>query len=342
MPVRELAIFAAAAVAIYASGSRLPVLGKGIATRLGVSASTLGLFVLALITSLPELSITLAALLRERAPDLALGNILGSNNFNITIIAFLELAFVGGGFLGAVHSRRYTRTCRLLLILTALVGAGVLAGRHLGHTILPTVLFGLPIVVIFFVEASGGNVPLEDEEGEDEIAAAGSTASLAVRFLFLAGVVVVAGFFMSRSANRIALFQFAMNGRSVVLGQTFVGSLLVAVATSLPEVTVAFAAVRHAGSADIALGTLLGSNTINILLFALGAPLLLVGGGGSAWAGVSAVNLVNVVTALLLTSLVLSGIRAGRGGGTVLGRRVLTGIMVPAYIVCLVLLRRLG
>lgn len=342
MPFRELVIFAAAAVAIYASGSRLPVLGKDIAARLGVSATTLGLFVLALITSLPELSITIAALARERAPDLALGNILGSNNFNIMTVAFLEFAFIGGGFLGAVHARRYTRTCRLLLILTLLVGGGVLAGRHLGPVFLPLVLFSLPIAVLFVVEAAGGGSPLEEEEPQDEHPVSDSTPALAVRFLLLAAVVVGAGFFMSSSANRIALFSFHLNGRSLVLGQTFVGSLLVAIATSLPEVTVAFAAVGRARSADMALGTLLGSNTINILLFALGAPLLMLGGGRSAWSGVAPVNLVNVVAALVLTSLALFGIRSGRAGGTILRQRILTGIMVPIYIVCLVVLRRLG
>ena len=342
MPVRELAIFAAAAVAIYASGSRLPVLGKRIASRLGVSATTLGLFVLALITSLPELSITIAALARERAPDLALGNILGSNNFNIMTLAFLELAFVGGGFLSAVHARRYMRTCRLLLTLTLLVGAGVVVGRHLGPVLLPVALFSLPIVVLFLVEAAGGGPSLKEEERQHEQPASDSTAALAARFLLLAAVVVGAGFFMSSSANRIALFSFQLNGRSLVLGQTFVGSLLVAIATSLPEVTVAFAAVRRARSADMALGTLLGSNTINILLFALGAPLLMLGGGRSAWSGVSLVNLVNVVGALVLTSLAFFGIRSGRAGGTILRHRVLTGVMVPIYLACLVVLRRLG
>jgi len=149
--------------------------------------------------------------------------------------------------------------------------------------------------------------------------------------------VVGGGFAIARGASGIASHEF---GGGFRLGYTFVGTLLVAVATSMPEVSVAYAAVRRAGLEDMALGTLLGSNTVNILVFAVGAPFLLLRGRESAWQLVDVSNLVSVVTALLLTLFVLVGItsRSLRAGRTT--ARVLVALMVPIYVLCLFLVYR--
>ena len=348
--------FAICAAAIWWSGSRLPVHGKALADRLGIGAAAAGLFVLALITSLPELGVTLSAMIREEAPDLALGNILGSNNFNLTIIALLEMAFVGGAFLKAVDSARYARSCVGLLLLTAVVGAGVMFGEKIGSVYLPVLFFSVPIILIFIVESLRGEFSVVDEsegggqgaeaEGERgsgqsaEVEVGGSectTASHAVWFAFLAVIVVAAGFAMARAANSIALHEFP---GGIILGQTFVGTLLVAIATSLPEVTVAFGAVRRAGSPDMALGTLLGSNSLNIVIFALGAGIHVASTGTSAWAEVSSLNMVNVVAGLVLTTIVLAGMKMGwfRSGSRRHGALLLS--MIPIYLFTLWIIHR--
>ncbi len=344
-------VFVVCAAAIWWSGSRLPVHGKALAGHLGIGAVAAGLFVLAIITSLPELSVTLSAMIREEAPDLALGNILGSNNFNLTIIALLEMAFVGGAFLKAVDSARYAKSCAALLLLTAIVGAGVVFGEKIGSVYLPILLFSVPIALIFIIESVRGEFSVSEESGQGaEIdagqqggqgaEAAGSertTAWHAAWFAVLAIVVVAAGFIMARSANSIALYEFP--GGST-LGQTLVGTLLVAIATSLPEVTVAFAAVRRARSPDMALGTLLGSNSINILIFAIGAGVHVAATGTSAWADVSPLNMVNVASGLVLTAIVLAGLKVGwfRSGSRRHGALLLS--MIPIYLFALWLVHR--
>ncbi len=344
--------FVVCATAIWWSGSRLPVHGKALAERLGIGAAAAGLFVLAIITSLPELSVTLSAMIREEAPDLALGNILGSNNFNLTIIALLEMAFVGGAFLKAVDAARYARSCVALLLLTALVGVGVVFGEAIGSAYLPILLFSVPIALVFILESVRGEfAPSEDGElgaegstgqpGEQtagkDAASERATARHVVWFAFLSIVVVSAGFIMARTANSIALYEFP--GGSI-LGQTLVGTLLVAIATSLPEVTVAFAAIRRAGSPDMALGTLLGSNSINILIFAIGAGIHVAATGTSAWADVSPLNMVNVASGLMLTAIVLAGLRVGwfRSGSRRHGALLLS--MIPIYLFALWLVHR--
>lgn len=345
--------FVICATAIWWSGSRLPVHGKALAERLGIGAAAAGLFVLAIITSLPELSVTLSAMIREEAPDLALGNILGSNNFNLTIIALLEMAFVGGAFLKAVDAARYARSCIALLLLTAVVGAGVVFGEEIGSDYLPILLFSVPIALIFIIESVRGEFSPSEESGREATTEAGSqsaqgaetkaaasghtTAYHATWFALLAIVVVAAGFIMARAANSIALYEFP--GGSI-LGQTLVGTLLVAIATSLPEVTVAFAAIRRAGSPDMALGTLLGSNSINILIFAIGAGIHVAVTGTSAWADVSPLNMVNVASGLVLTAIVLAGLKVGwfRPGSRRHGALLLS--MIPIYLFALWLVHR--
>lgn len=335
-----VAVFTAGSVVILVAGTKLPVLGKAAALRFGISDTALGLFVLAVITSLPELAVTLSAMLGQRAPDLALGNILGSNNFNLAVLAFMPLTVAGRAFMSSVHTEKYSRAAILLLGFSAVTGAGVVFGRGLGGVV-PVLVFSLPIAALFMREVftGGRGVVLDDDASADvDTAEAGEAGSPVLRFVLAGALVVIAGVFVSWAGKRIADYPF---GGSLRLGETFVGTILVAVATSLPEVTVAFAAVRRARSPDMALGTILGSNSFNFLVFAVGAPLLMLGTTppASAWSNLSSVNLVNVAAALALTALVLGAMRArGRAGASL----VLTVLLVPVYLAGLYCVWALG
>lgn len=332
-----MALFAVGAAAIWFGGGRLPETGNNLAGKLGISATAIGLFVLSIITSLPELSVTLAAMLKEGAPDLAFGNIFGSNNFNITSIVLLEL-LVAGVFLHNVDRARYARTCVYLLILTCLTGLGVLVGPRMSSPILPVLLFSVPVVAIFLHD-SLTHRRLQGNRAADAVSrdVSGGTAGIVLRFLFLSAVVVVGGFMIARGANEIASHEFP---GGLTLGHTFVGTLLVAVATSMPEVSVAYAAVKRAKLEDMALGTILGSNMVNILVFAVGAPLLAFKFSRSAWAMISVSNLLSVAAALLLTLFVLVGIlsRSHRAGRAV--ARSMVVLAVPVYLITLFLVYR--
>jgi cation:H+ antiporter len=342
--VLQFALFILGATVVFLSGSRLPVYGSVLAERLGISATAIGLFVLAIITSLPELTVTLSAMLVEAAPDLALGNILGSNNFNITIIAGLEFALAGGGLLARAHGRRFSRTCILLLFMTAVTGAGVLYGPRVQPPAAAVLVFSVPLVLLFAADSlvnrkRGGAEQVGEALSAEAAPAVTSTRAAATAFTLLSVLVIAAGIVISRSASAIAEHPF---GGGLVLGQTFVGTLLVAVATSLPEVTVATAAVRNARSPDMAVGTLLGSNSINIIVFAVGAPLLLARESETAWSGLNPINTVNVVCALALTLLVLGGLRIRWLHASKTRARLLALALVPVYVATLWLVRSGG
>jgi cation:H+ antiporter len=328
-------VFAAGAVLILWSGTRLPVLGESVARRAGIGASTLGLFVLAVITSLPELAVTFAAMLGAGAPDLAFANVLGSNNFNVMVLALLP---AGGALLSRIDAGRYTKTCRLLIVLTVISGVGAWVGRLMPPG-LSAVLFSLLIVGVFFWDLAGGR------RGPAPAAMDGpgpSDRRATVGFVLHAAVVVAAGVLVALAGKQIAEHEFATAAGAFRLGQTLVGTILVAVATSLPEVTVAVSAIRKAGSADMAVGTLLGSNGFNLAIFALGAPFLMLRGHYSGWSELSGAGIVNVVTAVVLTLVVLAGMRATALDVRRRAARAATAVLIPIYLVGLFIVYRVG
>ncbi|MBD3347606.1 MAG: hypothetical protein GF400_00220, partial [Candidatus Eisenbacteria bacterium] len=302
LPLVWFTAFCAGTAVILLAGAKLPSLGKKIAWRFGVLESSVGLFGLAVITSLPELAVTISAM-RLEAPNLAFANVLGSNNFNFATAGLLSLLYGGGLFLRA-HVSRYVRTGLLLSASTVLAGLGVVAGPAMPGA-LSLLAFSLPIAALFVLESrTGGVEPPETSDSampgeradEARLPAAHATRGDILAFLAMSALVVLAGVVVSWSAKRIATHEFVTAGGPLVLGETFVGTLLVAIATSLPEVTVAFSAIRSTDSPDMALGTLMGSNSFNLLVFAVGAPFVALGPTGvvSAWSNLTELNLINV------------------------------------------------
>jgi cation:H+ antiporter len=92
--------FGAAALAVLVAGTWLPWIADDLATELGWSRSFVGTLFMSLATTLPEIAVTLSAL-RLRALDMAIGNLLGSNLFNVVILAVDDVAYVQGPLLSA-------------------------------------------------------------------------------------------------------------------------------------------------------------------------------------------------------------------------------------------------
>ncbi len=117
--------FALAAVAVVAAGSALPFLAADLADLMGWSKSFVGTQFVAAVTSLPEVAVTIAAL-RMGAVNMAIANLLGSNLFNITILA-VDDAFYLPGLLLADVSPAHAVTALSAVAMSAVVVAGLLA-----------------------------------------------------------------------------------------------------------------------------------------------------------------------------------------------------------------------
>lgn len=94
--------FGIAALAVTASGIALPEVADTLASALGLRRAVVGTLMMAAVTTLPEMAVTIAAL-RLRALDLAIGNLLGSNLFNLAILALEDLVYVRGPLLSVVE-----------------------------------------------------------------------------------------------------------------------------------------------------------------------------------------------------------------------------------------------
>lgn len=93
--------YALSAIAVIAAGIYLPFAGERLAQVMGWHNTFVGTLFVAAITSLPELAVTIAAF-RMGALDMAISNLLGSNLFNILILALEDLIFLSGPLLSAI------------------------------------------------------------------------------------------------------------------------------------------------------------------------------------------------------------------------------------------------
>ncbi len=124
--------FGLAAGVVLAAGSWLPEVADGLATALGLSRSFVGTVLMAVVTTLPEMAVTLGAL-RLGALDMAIGNLLGSNLFNIVILAVDDVFYVRGPLL-ADAAPVHAGTAVTALVMTGLVIIGLVM-RPQGRTL---------------------------------------------------------------------------------------------------------------------------------------------------------------------------------------------------------------
>lgn len=249
--------FVLAAIVIVVSANYLAKYGNVIAVRTRMGGMFIGILLLAAATSLPELLTSLSSI-QQNTPNIAAGNLFGSCAFNMLILAFLDLLYHNQRILRKAF-KRHALTGSLAVLMIALVLYFMVANIDIkiGWVGLDAlIIIGAYIVSVKIISVDQKTeIQTEDEIPED-------TPKLwvgIVGFLAAAGVLVVATPIMVESSAEIA----EITG----VGTSFVGSTLVAIVTSLPEIVTTIAAVRI-GASDMAIGNLFGSNMFN--MFALG------------------------------------------------------------------------
>jgi cation:H+ antiporter len=148
---REWTRFAVAAAVVLAAGSWLPNLADQLAQTMGWSRSFVGTLFMALVTTLPEMAVTLSAL-RLGALDMAIGNLLGSNLFNVTILAIDDLVYLRGPLLAdaaAVH----VGTAVTGVLMTGLVTLGLLV-RPGGRVLRTASWIGVGLVATYLLNVA--------------------------------------------------------------------------------------------------------------------------------------------------------------------------------------------
>jgi len=257
-------------IGLLAGGAELLVRG---ATRLslglGISPLVVGLTVVAFGTSAPEMAVTVrGALDGGEGAAIALGNVLGSNIFNVLFILGAAAAIAPL----VVHQQIVRLDVPLLIGASLLVGALGLDGSF-GRIDGALLFAGVVSYTFFLIRQSRREGAAVREEYEAELADAAPAGRPASR---LASVALVA----LGLALLVVGARWLVAGAVVIAGQLglsdlVIGLTIVAAGTSLPEVATSLLAAMR-GQRDIAVGNVIGSNLFNLLavlgLAALVAP----------------------------------------------------------------------
>jgi cation:H+ antiporter len=295
-----LALFLAGLALLVLGGNALVHGASAIAARLGIAPLVIGLTVVAWGTSAPELAVSLGAALRGQG-NLALGNVVGSNIFNI-------LGVLGASALVAplVVSRRLVRLdVPILITLSGAVYVLALDGRvGPGDGFL---LVGAGVAyTVFAIHTSRGDSPAVEAKE------AGRARALAAQ----AGLVTL-GLLLLAVGARWLVEGAVLFARAFGMSELVIGLTVVAVGTSLPEVAASVIAAWR-GERDIAVGNAIGSNLFN-LAAVLGLTSLAAPGGVPVAEPALALDLpVMVAVAVVCLPLFFTGQAVARWEGALL------------------------
>jgi cation:H+ antiporter len=288
-------------VLIGVAGTYLSRYGDVIAEKTGLGGTWIGLILLATVTSLPELITGVSSVTLAGTPNIAVGDVLGSCVFNLLILVILDfLQREESVYSRASQGHILSAGFGLILIsivafnLQLAVNGGVPRFGHVGiYTPVILLLYAVAMRTVFFYERNHREAFHEERA---ERYADVTLRQAGQRYAMAAGVVVAAGIWLPFVGEQLA--------RLMGWHQTFVGTLFVAAATSVPEVVVTIAAVRI-GALDLAISNLLGSNVFNIAILAVDDLLFL---NGPLLSNVSPMHTVSALSAMMMTGIVIVGL----------------------------------
>lgn len=304
-------VFVASAAVVVRLGVALAVSGDALAERTGLGRLFVGTLLVALATSLPEVAADVTAALAG-APDLAVGDLFGSSMANMAILAIIDLRYRGRVWPAVALG--HTRVAAVAIVLTALAVLGILTppGISVGWVGFDTLMIAALYVaaVAWFrrmpsMTRPGGRVDRPEASALlepidlDRSANQPALRSVIVKFSVAAVGILFAAPVVSLSVKRIA--------DASGVSESFLGTTLVAITTSLPELVVALTAVKI-GAHDLAVGNLFGSNAVNMAVLVL-VDLTFV--KGPVLAAVDPSQVVAGVGAILLMALAISAIVGG-------------------------------
>jgi cation:H+ antiporter len=292
--------FAATALVIVLAGVRLARYGDVLGEKTGLGRSWIGVVLLAATTSLPELFTGFGATALAPLPDIALGDVLGSCMFNLLILSLMDA--VQPEPLSTRAHQGHALSIGFGLLLTGVAGIGIAGGDRspavgwVGvHSPVLIALYLVAMRVIFAHERQRRSQEARDVAEELRYRETTLRSAL-VQYSLAAVAVIAAALWLPRLGAELA--------RQTGLGEAFVGSLFVAITTSLPEIVVSLTAVRI-GALDLGIGNVLGSNLFNLLILGLDdvfyrrGPLL---------ADVAAGHSVSVAAIVMMNALFLIGL----------------------------------
>jgi cation:H+ antiporter len=258
--------FALSGIVIIVAGTKLSQYADRIAEYSGLGRLWIGVVLLAAATSLPEMLTAVSAVLID-APNLAVGDLLGAGLGNMLTLALIDLAHRTKR-VWQQTALEQTLIASLAVIMTGLVGLLIVVRQssslfHIGiGTVAIAVIYVFGMRLVFRQEnmrRRGEQLERVVEKEEAAVDRRSYSPMKRAAFGFAGGTlgILIAAPLLADSAMEIA--------KITGISSTFIGTSLVGIVTSLPEMVTAFAAVRL-GAFDLAVGNLFGSNAINMAI----------------------------------------------------------------------------
>jgi len=248
-------LFLLGGIALLTAGGEALIRGSlAAAKRLGVSPLLSGLVIVGFGTSVPELVVSVNAAIEGR-PDIAIGNVVGSNIGNIMLILGI-CALITPLTVRPLALRRDAVTVVAASILFLILVGGSALGR-------PDAAIFLVAMVAYLAWAYWTERFHAAPSGEVHRAEADELSVVPKMVLWIV-VAVIVGLLLLIGGSRILLMGAVGIAEHFGVSEAVIGLTLVAVGTSLPELSISVIAVirRHA---DVAVGNILGSNIFNLL-----------------------------------------------------------------------------
>jgi cation:H+ antiporter len=279
-------------------GRRVAQYGDVIAVKTGLGGLWIGLVLISITTSLPELFTGVSAIFIVDFPDLTIGNLLGANTFNLLNLALLDMAYRNQSILNLVGRGQRLSAWFSLILAGAVMLSIVLQSNwdlSLGgsgwSTPVIIVLYLFFIRQIFLFEKRNPRTEAP-QEIYPHISLKRTFLNFAVSALFIIG----AGIWLALIGDQIS--------EATGLGGSFVGSLVIGLTTTLPEITVSYSALRI-GAADLAVSNMIGSNMFNIFLICLDDLMYT---KGPILGVISPVNMVTAATIIVMTVITIAAL----------------------------------
>ena len=218
-----------------------------------LSGAFLGGVLLSAVTSLPELFTSISAVSLLNKPSLCIGNILGSDLFNITVLSLAALCCIKHFSKARISKGNILVTVFLLLIYIALL---LNMFNILNFEIATVNIVSIAVVLLYafgvrYLASDNSGSSKEDEEVKL------STTQIVVRFTLSSVAIVILSILMTYITDDLAT--------KYNIGAGLAGAIFLGVATSLPEVSSTIALIRMRNF-NIAVGNIVGSNLFNFLI----------------------------------------------------------------------------
>lgn len=226
---------------------------SALARKMGVSPLLVGLTIVAFGTSMPELAVSVTAALRG-ANEIAVGNVVGSNVFNLLVVAGLSAVICPLVMDKMLLRRDWPLSIFAAVLLLAAIAPDHVIARWEGAVLL--VIFAV-ILSRQIKAALNDRAQLAAAEAEEAAEMTKSPVMIWVNIVLGLACIVLGGQLAVNGATGIA--------RMFGLSETLIGLTIVAIGTSLPELVTSIVAARK-GQNEIAMGNVIGSNLFNILL----------------------------------------------------------------------------